>query len=61
MLIRFSLHTIALFPQQIYFYNVLPFAADVVRLAPLAEVASELVNGKEPSEHNVSRQTEETG
>lgn len=40
---------------------LLPSAADVVRLVPLAEVAGELVNGKEPSEHNVSRQTEETG
>lgn len=40
---------------------MLPFTADVVRLPPLAEVAGQVVNGEEPSEYNVPRQTEETG
>lgn len=49
------------FPPSSIFHNPLPFTADVVRLPPLAEVAGELVNGKEPSERNIPRQIEEIG
>lgn len=50
----------SLFLKDAILHNLLPFTADVVRLRPLAEVAGEVVDGKEPSEHNVPRQTKET-
>ncbi len=52
----------SLFPNNaIFFYNKLPFTADIVRIRPLAEVAGEAINGKESSEHNVPRHIEDIG
>lgn len=49
------------FHKNVIFHSFLPVTADVVRHPSLGEVAGELVDGKKPSKHNVSRQIEKIG